>query len=86
MKVDLTVLTPEEVISHLEIYGEPKDEPILNVIKYLQEKANDAIEELGSLHIDYGDLGDKAERLKEENEELSMKLETIRDCIKELNL
>ena len=79
MKVNMNCFTVDEIISHLEIYGDDNEGNILKVIKSLKEDKDYAIDELVEWQ-----QGDITEDLQYEIEELKDEIAELEDQIKEL--
>ena len=82
MKINMNHHTAEEIISHLEIYGDNNDGNIIRILIDMKSKLDEAYDDLREFELQINDESE-VDRLQYENDELQEKLDKISEILKE---
>lgn len=80
MKVNMNNYSTEEIISHLEIYGDENDGNIIRVLQAMKDERDCALDDVREYESSNDD--DEFYKLQDENEELHDKLKEIAEIAK----
>lgn len=82
--MNLGHLTTNEIISHLEIYGTPEDQPILKAFKEMRLEVKSYRDDMQEMECQGQSNYERIEELEQENSELIDKLEVIKKCLEDI--